>query len=82
LAVAEIKQPNRGSGPGAAAGFVAGLMLGIRVAVALGFKQCGRSCDDEKVLAFLSVTALPATTTYLGRRLIPHSVWTTVYRSR
>jgi hypothetical protein len=80
--VAEVKQPSRGSGIGSFAGFITGFTLGLRGALALGFKQCGNSCDDEKILAFLSVIAVPLGASYLGRRFVPHRAWTTVYRSR
>lgn len=81
-AVAEVKQPSRGSGVGSLAGFITGFTLGLRGALTLAFKQCGNSCDDEKILAFLSVTAVPLGASYLGRRFVPHRAWTTVYRSR
>jgi hypothetical protein len=78
----EVKRPSRGSGPGALIGFVAGFNLGVRGALNLGFKQCGSSCNDERALALLSLTAIPLAATYLGARFIPHPAWTTAYRSR
>ena len=80
-AVAEVKRPSRGSGPGALVGFVTGFSLGMRGALSLGFKQCGATCNDEKALIFLSATAVPLAATYLGARFFPHSAWTTAYRS-
>jgi hypothetical protein len=81
-AIAEVKRPSRGSGPGAFAGFMGGFIVGIRTALNLGFKQCGGSCNDEKALGFLAVTALPLGASYLGRRFVPHPKWTSAYRSR
>src|SRR5688500_3831209 len=38
-AVAEVKQPSRGSGIGSFAGFMTGFILGLRGALTLGFKE-------------------------------------------
>ena len=49
----------RGSLLGAVIGTAGGLMLVFRSAVILSYKQCGRSCSDEKALRGLAIVGLP-----------------------
>ena len=59
----------RGSTVGAVIGAAAGFVAGALVAQQLAFKQCGRSCSDEKFLIGLSLVGTPIAGGFLGYRL-------------
>jgi len=59
----------RGSVLGAVIGAGVGIVAGCRLALGLAFKQCGRSCSDEKFLIGLSLVASPIAGGFLGYRL-------------
>ena len=65
-----LREPNRTkqrifSGIGVAAGTFAGLLIGVN----LGFKQCGGSCNEEKVGAFAAIVGLPVAGGVIGYKL-------------
>ena len=65
----------------AAVGAVGGFLLGAYIGTALAFKDCGRSCGDEKFLAGLSVVGLPVALGLLGYYGGSHSVGGMIYRA-
>ena len=71
----------RGSGWGALAGGFVGFVVGVQAGLALGLKQCGRSCSDEGVLMTLSFIGLPIATGVAGYHLATHTVDVIVYRA-
>ena len=78
--VAEVSKPMRRSLVGGVLGTAVGGVLGVGSAVTLAFKQCGGSCNDEKLLLWGSLIALPIAGGYGGARLGAVGRWTTVYR--
>ena len=72
----------QGSGWGALAGLIAGMNIGFRSGVALGFKQCGSSCSDEGALILLSFIGIPAATAWAGYHITGRTRETVVYRAR
>ena len=65
----------------AAVGAGGGFLLGAYIGTALAFKDCGRSCGDEKFLAGLSVVGLPVALGLLGYYGGSHSVGGMIYRA-
>ena len=59
----------RGSVLGAVIGAGVGIVIGSRLALGLAFKQCGRSCADEKFFGVLSLVGTPIAGGLLGYRL-------------
>jgi hypothetical protein len=52
-----------------AIGGVGGVMVGVPIAVSLGFKQCGGSCADEGAGALAALIGLPVAGALAGRAL-------------
>jgi hypothetical protein len=75
------RHEKRGSGWGALAGGIAGFVVGARLGVSLGFKQCGNSCDDEKLLMGLSLIGLPIGAGALGYQVGRHTALIIEYRA-
>ncbi len=70
----------RGSPLGAVIGAGVGIVAGVWLALGLAFKQCGRSCSDEKFLIGLSLVGTPIAGGFLGYRLPGDSrTLTTIY---
>ena len=66
----QLREPNRTkqrifSGIGTAAGTFAGLLVGT----SLGFRQCGGSCNDEKVGVYAAIIGLPVAGGVIGYKL-------------
>lgn len=70
----------QGSGWGALAGLIAGISVGFRTGVALGFKQCGSSCSDEGALMLLSLIGVPAAAAWAGHHLAGRTKEVVVFR--
>jgi hypothetical protein len=81
--VREIRVPGqlKGSKRKAAVGAGVGFFLGASIAVGLGYKLCGASCSDEKILAGLSVIGLPVALGLLGYYGGGHTVGGMIYRA-
>jgi hypothetical protein len=80
--VLQISRPERrGSRAGAFAGGLAGFLVGVRAAVSVGFKHCGRSCNDEGALMLLSLIGLPVAAAVGGYHAAAHRVDVIHYRA-
>jgi hypothetical protein len=83
-AVVEIRGPvrTRGSKIGAVVGVAGGIFAGTLSAAALGYKQCGRSCDDERVLMALSLVGIPIAGGIAGFQAFKHRTQDLIYSAR
>jgi hypothetical protein len=81
--VREIRVSGRlkGSKLKAAVGAGLGFCIGASIAIGLGYKLCGASCTDEKVLAGLSVIGFPVALGTLGYYRGSHTVGGMIYRA-
>jgi hypothetical protein len=66
----QLREPNRTkqrifSGIGTGAGLIAGVLT----ATSLGFKQCGGSCNDERVGIYAAMIGLPVAGGVIGYKL-------------
>jgi hypothetical protein len=79
--VVEIRGPERtrGSKLGAVIGAAGGFFVGTVSALNLAVKQCGRSCDDERVLIALSLVGLPIGGGILGYKAFSHPTQDFIY---
>ena len=66
----QLREPNRTkqrifSSIGTTAGFIAGIVIGT----SLGLRQCGRSCNEEKVGGMAAIIGLPVAGGVIGYKL-------------
>lgn len=78
--VSEVAKPLRYSIVGGVLGAAVGGVLGVGSAVTFALKQCGESCNDERLMVWGSLIVLPIAGGYGGARLGALGRWTTVYR--
>ncbi len=62
-----------------AIGGVAGFLVGVPIAVSLGFKQCGGSCADEGAGMLAALIGLPVAGAFAGRALAGKGKRTLLY---